>query len=294
MSADYNEGFVDRFIETDDGLSLHARLYGEHLPGEPIICLPGLTRNARDFHQLALNLSRSAQPSKVVAIDSRGRGLSDWDSDESRYTLAVEALDVIHVLDSLGIDRAAFIGTSRGGLILHLLAVSHPGRLSAIILNDIGPVIEVEGLRQIQAYLRGERQPRDFDEATAILREVHGSGFPVLSDRDWHDMAHAIYRQRGGSIRPDYDPAIAAQFCAADLSQPLPDLWQNFAGFANLPLMAIRGATSRLLSPDTIAEMERRHPGMASLTAAGQGHAPILHLDGIPQHIQAFLAARFT
>lgn len=291
MSANYHQGFSGRSIETADGLSLHVRVYGEHLPGRPVVCLPGLTRNSRDFHQLALILSQSAHPSKVVTIDSRGRGLSDRDPDKSRYTLAVEALDVIAVLDALAIDRAAFIGTSRGGLILHLLAVSHPERIAAVVLNDIGPVIEVAGLKQIQAYLGRERQPEDFDEAAAILMEVHGPAFPTLAPQDWRDMADAIYREIDGRIVADFDSAIAEQFRAADLSQPLPDLWKNFEAFAGVPLMAVRGEMSRLLSAETLAEMGRRRPGMASVTAAGQGHAPILHLDGIAERIQTFLAA---
>lgn len=289
MSADYHQGFNGRSIETTDGLSLHVRVYGEHLPGQPVVCLPGLTRNSRDFHQLALLLSQSTNPSKVVTIDSRGRGLSDRDPDKSRYTLAVEALDVIAVLDALAIDRAAFIGTSRGGLILHLLAVSHPERLAAVVLNDIGPVIEVGGLKQIQAYLGRERQPKDFDEAALLLKQVHGPGFPALAAQDWRDMADAIYREIDGKIVADFDSAIAEQFRAADLEQPLPDLWANFEAFAGLPLMAIRGETSRLLSAETLAEMGRRHPALASMTATGQGHAPILHLEGIAERILEFI-----
>ena len=289
MVADYAGGFTGHFIKTADGLSIHVRIYGAHLPGPPVVCLPGLTRNSRDFHQLALILSQSTDPSKVITIDSRGRGLSDRDDDKSRYTLPIEALDVIAVLDALAIDRAAFIGTSRGGLILHLLAVSHPERLAAVILNDIGPVIEVEGLKQIQAYLGPERQPSSFDEAALLLEKVHGPAFPALSPQDWRDMADAIYRQVHGRIIADFDSAIAEQFRDADLSQPLPDLWANFGAFADVPLMAIRGETSRLLSADTLAEMERRHPGMIAVTAAGQGHAPILHLGGIAERILDFI-----
>ena len=290
MAADYAEGFTGHSIKTADGLSLYVRIYGAHLPGRPIVCLPGLTRNSRDFHQLAQILSQSAHPSKVVTIDSRGRGLSDRDDDKTRYTLPVEALDVIAVLDTLAIDRAAFIGTSRGGLILHLLAVSHPERLAAVVLNDIGPVIEVEGLKQIQAYLGREQQPKSFGEAALLLENVHGPAFPALSPQDWRDMADAIYRETDGQIVADFDPAIAEQFRAADLSQPLPDLWTNFEALGRMPLMTVRGETSRLLSADTLAEMERRHPDMVAVTAAGQGHAPILHLDGLAARIGAFLS----
>lgn len=286
------QDFASRFIQTPDGLSLHIRIYGEALSGTPVICLPGLTRNSRDFHQLAVILSQSANPSRVVTVDSRGRGLSDRDVDKSRYALPVEALDVVTVLDALAIDRAAFIGTSRGGLILHLLAASHPERLAAVVLNDIGPVIEREGLEQIKTYLgREQKAPSDMGEAAGVLRAIHGDAFPALRPEDWRDMADAIYREIDGRIVADFDPAIAAQMVGADLSQPIPDLWKNFEAFDRTPLMAIRGETSKLLSAKTLAEMVSRHPGLVTVTAKGQGHAPILHLDGLAARIGDFLTA---
>lgn len=289
MTTNGDAGFINRTVTTTDGLSLNFRDYGADLAGRPVVCLPGLTRNARDFHQLALKLSQGTAPRRVIAIDSRGRGLSDHDPDKSRYTIGVEAADVLTVLDMLGIGVADFIGTSRGGLILHLLAVSHPERLGRIVLNDIGPVLEVEGLRQIQDYLGHESAPDNLDEAAERLRTVHGAAFPALSPADWQDMAEAIYRKIDGKVRSDFDPAIARQFAAADLSQPFPDLWANFAGFEGKPLMTIRGETSRLLSEETLAEMGRRHGTMVALTAAGQGHAPVLHIDQIDEAVAAFL-----
>ena len=292
MAGRDRQDFATRFIRTADGLSLHIRIYGEDLPGRPVVCLPGLTRNSRDFHQLAVILSQSAHPSRVITLDSRGRGLSDRDSDKSRYALSVEALDVVTVLDALAIDRAAFIGTSRGGLILHLLAASHPDRLAAVVLNDIGPVIERQGLEQIQAYLgREQKPPSDMDEAAAVLRAIHGDAFPALRPEDWRDMADAIYREIDGRIVADFDPAIAAQMASADLSLPIPDLWTNFEAFGGAPLMAIRGETSTLLSPETLEEMASRHPGLATVTAGGQGHAPILHLDDLAAQVSDFLTA---
>lgn len=289
MTTKRDAGFINRTVTTTDGLSLNVRDYGADLAGRPVVCLPGLTRNARDFHQLAVKLSQGTAPRRVIAIDSRGRGRSDHDPDKSHYTIGVEAADVLSVLDTLKIGVADFIGTSRGGLILHLLAVSHPDRLGRVVLNDIGPVLDVEGLRQIQEYLGHESAPNNFDEAAEGLRAVHGAAFPALSPADWRDMAEAIYREIDGKIRADFDPAIAGQFASADLSQPLADLWPNFAGFMGKPLMAIRGETSRLLSKETLAEMGRRHGDMVALTAAGQGHAPVLHLGKLDEAITVFL-----
>lgn len=294
MSDIPKNGFIERHVTTDDGLRLYLRDYGSHHAGLPVICLPGLSRNSRDFHQLADLLSTdSVLPRRVVTIDYRGRGLSDWDSDKSRYNLVVEAGDVIAVCAALGISRAAFIGTSRGGLTLHLIVGMRPDLLAAVILNDIGPVIELAGLRQIQAYLGKERMPRDRDDAAKILKETHGTSFSSLSDQDWHDMADAIYRETDGQLRADFDPAIAIALAAADLSQPLPDLWPQFDGFRAIPLMTVRGANSALLSAETLEAMAERHGAMQSVTADGQGHAPILHLGEIPERIRVFLASMF-
>ncbi len=266
------------------------RIHGDGNPGLPIVCLPGLTRNVLDFEDLAQILSAHPNDRRVIAISSRGRGLSDRDPQSERYTIPVEAGDVISVLDQLGLERAAFIGTSRGGLILHVLAMTHLGRIERLVLNDIGPVLEVEGLQQIQGYLRGRRAPKSFEDAATVLRDTHGAEFPALGDADWAGMARALYREIDGRLVADFDVAIAEQFGAADLSQPLPDLWAQFALFAETPVMVVRGEHSRLLSRETIKEMAKRHPECRVLEAAGQGHAPLLHLDGLAGSIAMFLA----
>ncbi|MBB5571967.1 MULTISPECIES: alpha/beta fold hydrolase [Rhizobium] len=294
MRNDDESGFVSRTISAPDGLRLYARDYGgdsssSSLP--PIVCLPGLTRNSRDFHDLALLLSRDpVAPRRVITLDFRGRGLSAWDDDKSHYNLAVEAQDVLATCVALDIPKAVFIGTSRGGLVLHLLAASHPDILKAVILNDIGPVLEKEGLGNIRDYLNRDRKPTDWNEAVAILKENHGCAFTALTEDDWHDMARAIYTVSDGKVLADFDPAIAAQMKSLDLEAPLPDLWPQFEAFQTIPLMVIRGENSKLLAAATVQEMARRHPGLATRIAVGQGHAPILHLADIPAAIRHFLA----
>lgn len=280
---------IDRFISVPDGLKLHVRIHGEGNPGIPVVCLPGLTRNVLDFEELARILAAPPFNRRVIAISSRGRGLSDRDPKPERYTIPVEAADAISVLDQLGIENAAFIGTSRGGLILHVLAMTHLDRIERLVLNDIGPVLEVEGLRQIQGYLGSRRPPVKLPEAAQILQATHGAEFPALSADDWAGMAAALYREVGGKLVADFDPAIAEQFRAADLSQGLPDLWAQFALLAEKPMMVVRGEHSRLLSPETVADMARRHPECLAVEAKGQGHAPLLHLCGLAAEIGAFL-----
>lgn len=292
------DGFSDFFYTSQDGLKLHARLYGagvnhgaaSNAGGCPVVCLPGLTRNARDFHELALHLTNSPEnPRRIICFDYRGRGRSAYDSNWQNYNVGMEAMDAIAGLDALGIGEAAFVGTSRGGLIIHVLAMMRPALIKAVVLNDIGPVIETAGLAHIRAYLENAPRPADFAEAVRIQKTVHGEAFPALSDADWHRFVHAIYRDESGVPVADYDPALLNTVLALDLSRPLPDLWPQFEALTSVPLLAIRGANSRLLSAETVDEMGRRHPRLEAVTVAGQGHAPLLETGSLPATIAGFL-----
>ncbi|MDM9648245.1 alpha/beta hydrolase [Rhizobium sp. S163] len=296
MDDTNSQAFQDRTYISSDGLTLHLRDYdpgSEAAEGRlPVICLAGLTRNSRDFHQLALILSRDpVAPRRVIALDYRGRGLSDWDENKANYNLAVEARDVIEACAYLNIDRAAFIGTSRGGLILHLLAGMKSDLVAAAVLNDIGPIIEAEGLMKIRDDLNAARLPHDMEEAAALLKQRQGADFPVLSDSDWAEMAAAIYRDVDGQLVPDVDPAIAKQLLSIDFTKPVPDLWAQYENFEPLPLMAVRGENSALLSESMVTAMAGRHAGLKIVRVPGQGHPPLLHLEPALQSIRSFLAA---
>ena len=285
-------GFSDFFYSAPDGLRLHARIYGEHISGPlPVVCLPGLTRNARDFHELALHLSRDAAiPRMVVAFDYRGRGGSAHDRNWRNYNVVTEAEDVLAGLTAMGVAHGVFIGTSRGGLIIHVLAGMRPAVMKAVILNDIGPVVEGAGLAHIRAYLERAPRPKSLEDAVAIQRATHGQAFSALTDGDWERFVHALYRIEGGRPVADYDPALVKTVTSLDLNSPLPVLWPQFQGLCSMPLLAVRGANSRLLSAETLEEMARRHPAMEQVTVAGQGHAPLLETGNLPQKIAAFLA----
>lgn len=288
--ADGN-GFSDFFYDAPDGLRLHARIYGETVADRlPVVCLPGLTRNARDFHELALYLSRAAPTHrKVVSFDYRGRGQSAYDPDWQRYTVAVEAGDIVHGLGALGINNAAFIGTSRGGLILHVLAMLKPSLLKAVVLNDIGPVVDAAGLMHIRSYLERAPKPLSIAEAIETQRSIHGAAFPSLADADWDRMIGALYRIENGIPIPDFDPALLNGLKSFDPATPLPVLWPQFEMLGRVPMLAIRGENSLLLSAETLAEMARRHPDIETITVAGQGHAPLLETGELPQRIAAFV-----
>lgn len=283
--------FRDFHYAAPDGLKLHARIYGdEERHAWPAICLPGLTRNARDFHELALYLSRCAPvPRQVVAFDYRGRGQSQYDANSANYNARIEAGDILTGLDALGITQAAFIGTSRGGFIIHLLGGMRPAALKAIILNDIGPVIEAAGLTHIRSYLQRTAQPASLAEAAQALQAAHGEEFPALGPADWQRMAAALYRRQDGRWVSDFDPKLAETLAGLDFTRPLPTLWAQFETLATIPMLAIRGANSRLLSEDTLWEMARRHRGLETIIVEGQGHPPLLETGALPGRIATFL-----
>jgi pimeloyl-ACP methyl ester carboxylesterase len=287
-----SDGFTDFFYASKDGLRLHARVYGGgNQVSLPIVCLPGLTRNVRDFHELALFLSGDAEtPRRVVTFDYRGRGASAYDPNWKNYNIVTEAGDVLAGLDALGISEAAFIGTSRGGLIIHILAAIRPSVLKSVVFNDIGPVVEAAGLAHIRSYLENAAPAATFAQAEQAQRAVHGADFPALCDDDWKRMVKALYRDEDGRPVADYDPALVNTIVALDLRQALPAMWEQFDALARVPVMVIHGENTRLLSRETVAEMERRHPGMETVGVAGQGHPPMLETGDLPERVARFLA----
>lgn len=287
MAAEYD----DFFYSAQDGLRLHARIYGAPNEGAlPVICLAGLTRNAADFHDLAMHLSqRASTRRKVVAFDYRGRGDSAWDANWQNYNPLVEANDVLAGLDALGIGKAALIGTSRGGLIIFTIAALRPALIGAAVLNDIGPVVEGVGLAAIRSYLDAAPKPRDLAEVAAFAKAAQGGAFAALSDADWLRAARAQWRERDGKLVPAFDPALLYTLDGIDANTQLPTIWPQFEALHGVPMLAIRGENSMLLSAETFAEMGRRHPNIETVTVEGQGHAPYLETAGLPRRIETFL-----
>lgn len=290
--------FESRFFTAEDGLRLHARLYpAGNPPGAaqerlPVICLPGLSRNVRDFHPFARLVAQDPSvPRRVIALDYRGRGLSNYDPNPENYNIGIECRDVITVCTALGIARAIFVGTSRGGLILHVMAALKPDLIAGAVLNDIGPEIEADGLRDIRDYLSQRSSPATLDDAADGLARIHGTAFPALSRTDWLDMADALYTEKAGRLVTDYDPKLTDQLQAIDFSKPLATLWPQFELLAKVPLLVVRGDHSRLLSQETLARMATHSSTAKTMTAPGQGHAPLLHHPDIFSSIRDFLAA---
>lgn len=266
------------FISARDGLRLHAREYGPRGARRlPVVCLPGLARTAADFETLAAALAGdAARPRRVIAVDYRGRGLSDYDRNPDNYNFQNEMADVLAVLTALGAMPALFVGTSRGGILAMMLGAQRPTALAGVVLNDIGPVIDPKGLMRIKGYVGKLPQPRNYEEGAEILRRLFSAQFPRLTEADWLAAAQRTFTEKKGALVPTYDPRLARTLVGVGFDRPLPTLWQEFDALANLPVMVIRGALSDLLTPETVRAMAARRTAMESLEVPDEGHAPLL------------------
>jgi pimeloyl-ACP methyl ester carboxylesterase len=277
------------FVTAPDGLRLHVREYGARAaPALAVVCLPGLTRTVADFEALAPALAKSG-PRRVIAIDSRGRGRSEYDRDPENYNLLVELGDLVAVLTALAVGPAVFIGSSRGGLLAMQLGVAHPTAIAGIVLHDIGPVIEPAGLARLRSYVGKMPQPRSFAEGADILRQLFHGQFPNLTAAQWLAAAERAWQMRDGALTPTYDVQLSRTLAAIDIERPLPPLWNEFDALARVPMLVIHGARSDILSAATVAAMAVRHAGMATIEVADQGHVPLLEGDEIIRRIVDFV-----
>lgn len=254
----------------------------------PLICLPGLTRNTKDFDALAQALSSGQKPRHVYALDSRGRGLSEFDSDWRNYNVITEMQDVVDFIFTYGLEKSAILGTSRGGLIAMFLAAAQPSILGPVLLNDIGPIIETEGLSRIALYVGRTPLPHSWSDAATLVRKIHIKNFPSVPESEWAAIAKQIFNEKNGRPAPGYDPNLSRVISEMNKGPP-PKLWNQFEALRPFPLMVLRGALSDILSHETVAEMRLRHPDLKDVTVEGQGHAPWLRDRETIAEIRDFL-----
>lgn len=275
-SVDGATGRIVRF-RSQDGLMLVARVFDADSTLLPLLCLPGLSRNSRDFTRLGQFFSEhKTERRSVVALDYRGRGLSDADPNWRNYTPLTEAQDALAASAALGLERAVIVGTSRGGIVAMLLGALRPALIAGVVLNDIGPVIEGTGLARIKTYLASQRTLTTWEEATQAVRETHGTQFPALSDEDWRAFAEAYFLETPKGLFPQIDPNLLKTVSEGDFLESIPVLWPQFLSLARVPVLAIRGEFSDLLSAKSLTAMATRHPQFEQLTVRGQGHPPML------------------
>jgi pimeloyl-ACP methyl ester carboxylesterase len=278
---------VDHWIVLRDGLRMYCREFGsQHRSRPALLCLPGLTRNSRDFEALATSL---ADRWRVLTPDLRGRGRSDHDPNWQQYQPMTYVADIGELLQQRGESRVVVVGTSLGGLLAMLMAALHPAALAGAVLNDIGPELDPRGLARIASYVGKLPPVSTWDEAAAQSRFVNGAALPDFTDEDWHRFARATYRDDGAG-RPvlDMDPRIGDAMREAPAGAA-PDLWPLFGMLEHVPVLAIRGETSDILSPETFARMRAIKPDLRTLTVARRGHAPTLDEPESRVAIRGFL-----
>ena len=252
---------------TSDGLSLYYEDTGE---GLPILCLPGLTRTTADFDYVTPHLADT----RLIKLDFRGRGQSDFDPDWQNYNLQVEGRDVLELLAHLGLPKAAVLGTSRGGMIGMGLAAVAKDHLLGVALNDIGPQIDPRGIAFIMVYLGRNPTSRTHEEAAAALKHVFADFEGVPYDR-WLREAQKNYIETAEGLQITYDPKLR-EATEAMASQPAMDLWPFFDALQGLPTACIRGANSQLFTQETLDKMAERRPDMVTAVVPGRGHVPFL------------------
>lgn len=254
------------FFTAGDGARL---AYSDHGEGLPVLCLCGLTRNMADFDYALPALAGH----RVIRMDYRGRGASDW-TGAATYTVPMEAQDALALLTHLGVQKAAILGTSRGGLIGMFLAAVAKDRLLGLCLNDVGPVIHRPGLERIKDYVGRNPAARTLREMALKMPKVM-AGFAGVPDSRWLEEVTHFYDQTPKGLVIRYDPALRDAFHAA-FSGPEVDLWPLFDALAGLPVALIRGANSDLLSAEVASEMRLRRPDMGFANVPDRGHVPFL------------------
>ena len=279
-------GFRERTFRSQDDLELYFRDYGD--PGDrrpPVLCLAGVTRNSKDFHELALRLSGGR---RVLCPDYRGRGRSANDSDWRRYQPRTYVDDIRHLLAAADVHRVVVIGTSLGAVLAMVMAVAMPTAVAGALLNDVGARVESAGLQPIIDYMLDDRPQPDWAAAAHHLRETFPD-LPAETDDEWLAIARNTYREvPDGNLRFDWDPKIVKAFATAQ--ERSIDLWSLFRALKNVPLLAVRGEKSRILSEETFLRMIEEMPHMDHVTVTGVGHPPALNEPEVLEAIDALLS----
>jgi pimeloyl-ACP methyl ester carboxylesterase len=279
--------YTEAYWTSHDGLRLYTRGYdGPAVEATAVLCLHGLTRNSRDFEDLAPHLQRRY---RVIVPDVRGRGLSTRDPNPQNYQPAIYLQDILTLIDTVSAQRVAVLGTSMGGLLAMMLAVGHRERVSGLVLNDMGPEVDPTGLERIKSYAGRLPAPKNWDDAIVQTRSMFGNAWPNLSAERWSTLTRRGYREdEKGVLKVDADPMIGEMLRAAPAATA--NLWPFWKALRGIPILAIRGAQSDILSGATFAKMKTENPDLIQLEVAQRGHAPLLDEPQCMAAIDAFLA----
>lgn len=279
--------YRDVWYRGDDGLKLYARDYANEAAPLTLLCLHGLSRNSADFGDLATELQGEY---RVVAVDQRGRGRSEWDGNSDNYRPTRYVSDMSTLIERLALEELVLVGTSMGGIMAMMMASAQPGRFRGVVLNDIGPVVSGQGLARIMGTVGQAPPVKTWDDAIDQAEALNGMAFPNYRRADWARWVRRTYAENAdGEPRLLYDPAIAEPLRSSGSNAVPPDAWPMFEAMRDVPVLALRGALSDILDEACLAEMQQRHPLLTPVTVAEVGHAPMLDEPGVVDHIRAFL-----
>lgn len=277
------------FFKSTDGLKLYYRDFGSDNAGSPVICLPGLTRNSRDFEDLATYISDRR---RVITPDLRGRGFSDHDPEWRNYHPLTYVQDTWTLLDTLGIDQVIVVGTSLGALIAMVMSAQQPDRIAGVVMNDIGPEINPAGLARVQAYTGRVPPVSSWEEAAAQAREIYGQWLPGLSDADWQKMAWRGYRENAEGI-PELDIDSKIGEAVREIGPQKGDPWALFDTLKDTPVQLFWGQISDILTEDIVDKMKVRKEDLEVISVPDRGHVPLLDepeclaaIDGFLQRVK--------
>ena len=260
--------WTDRYWNSADGVKLHYRDHDGNRDCPPILCIPGLTRNARDFEPVA---DRFAGEWRVISIELRGRGGSAFDPDPANYKPMVYVADILKMLDQLGIADAVFVGTSLGGLCTMALALTDRERIAGALLNDIGPVVDMAGIDRIAGYVGKEARFASWDDAVDQLAARNLDVYPDYTRPEWERFARRLAREDGPDVVFDYDMRIADNF---ERAVTAPEIWPLYQALDGRPVTILRGELSDLLSAEVAERMASEIGDVELVTVPRVGHAP--------------------
>lgn len=273
-----------------DGISL----YGRHYPGEPhrrpLLCLANITENSRSFAPLAQAIATHEQGQHpVYTLDFRGRGLSENDPNWKNYTPMIEMIDVINFMALNRLHQPVILASGWSGVIVMMMAVMHSTMLGPVIFNDTGPKLETNGLIRAQAFIGRLPVPSSWRKAAQQIKELNKNSFTDLTQDDWLALAHQQYNEVEGRPFTAYDPNLEKSLMMVDVTRGTPVMWEQFDALNHVPILAIRGENSDVLSKKTLEDMFYRHPNLQMFTVANEGHAPRLDDDLSIERIRLFL-----
>jgi pimeloyl-ACP methyl ester carboxylesterase len=280
--------FSEVTVAAPDGVALYYRDYGAGTEGRlPLVCLTGLTRNSKDFHRIATELSSGR---RVLALDYRGRGRSGYDPDWHNYAPPTYVQDILIVLQHAGIHRCVLLGTSLGGILTMALAAGMPNLIAAAILNDVGPMVSDEGRKRIAGYVGTDLRFATYEEAAAAIKRQFGYAYPDIAEAHWRQSAQDTFVRdpASGELRLDYDLKIGDAL-REQVAGPVPDLWPLFAALKPIPTLAVRGALSDVLDQDTFDRMLAEKPDLMRLLIPNRGHIPLPHEEPFRSVLHEFL-----